>query len=84
MRRQEDVVSAGLIGRRFLRARKFQLDPAYDQFKGTEQWRETNRIKELYETIDVTEYDETRKLVSRLSDHLTDGWQVAAKGHWHS
>lgn len=47
-----------------MRARKFQLDPAYDQFKGTEQWRETNRIKELYESIDVDEYDETRRLVS--------------------
>jgi hypothetical protein len=48
---------------RFLRARKFQLEPAYKQFIEAEKWASDNRIAELYETIDVDEYEATRKLV---------------------
>ncbi|CAD6580888.1 MAG: hypothetical protein TREMPRED_002862 [Tremellales sp. Tagirdzhanova-0007] len=47
---------------RFLRARKFQIEPAYRQFTETEHWRQENRIDEVYETIDVGEYEETRRL----------------------
>lgn len=61
--------------RRFLRARRFQLDPAFDQFNGTEKWRKENRLTELYETIDVEAYEETRRLVSDSCSH----WHVCAK-----
>jgi hypothetical protein len=57
---------SGLTSRRFLRARRFQLDPAFDQFNGTEKWRRENRLSELYETIDVEAYEETRKLVGGM------------------
>lgn len=51
--------------RRYLRARKFVPSEALTQFKATEDWRKENRLEELYDTIDVKEYDETRRLVSR-------------------
>jgi hypothetical protein len=47
-----------------LRARKFALEPTYEQFVAAEKWRAENRLEELYETIDVQEYDDTRRLVS--------------------
>ncbi|RXK38680.1 hypothetical protein M231_03990 [Tremella mesenterica] len=47
---------------RYLRARKFQIQPAYEQFASTEKWRKENRLVELFETIDVDEYEETRRL----------------------
>jgi hypothetical protein len=36
---------------------------ALTQFKATEEWRKENHLEELYDTIDVKEYDETRRLV---------------------
>jgi hypothetical protein len=48
---------------RFLRARRFQVQDAFKQFKDTEDWRKANQLDQLYETIDVEQYDETRKLV---------------------
>lgn len=55
--------------RRYLRARKFNPNEALIQFKDTEDWRKDNHLVELYNTIDVKEYDDTRKLVhiSRFS-----------------
>lgn len=47
---------------RFLRARKFEPVEAFKQFSDTETWRKTNRIEELYETIEVAGYEETRRL----------------------
>ncbi|ORY21511.1 CRAL-TRIO domain-containing protein [Naematelia encephala] len=47
---------------RFLRARKFQLEPAYNQFVTTERWRRENQLTELYEKIDIDEYEATRRL----------------------
>ncbi len=52
---------------RFLRARRFQPQDAFKQFKDTEDWREATKLDQLYETIDVAQYDETRKLVSNLT-----------------
>lgn len=49
--------------RRYLRARKFVPQDAFGQFKDTEDWRRDNRIDELYDTIDIHEYEETRRLV---------------------
>lgn len=47
---------------RFLRARRFVVQDAYQQFADTEAWRHANQIDELYETIDLDHYDETRRL----------------------
>ncbi|KAI9815750.1 MAG: hypothetical protein M1827_002146 [Pycnora praestabilis] len=47
---------------RFLRARKFNVQDAYQQYSDTENWRESNQINVLYEKIDVQDYDETRRL----------------------
>ncbi|KAF1984115.1 CRAL/TRIO domain-containing protein [Aulographum hederae CBS 113979] len=47
---------------RYLRARRFDPKLAFAQFKDTEDWRKKNSLEELYETIDVQEYDETRRL----------------------
>lgn len=47
---------------RYLRARKFTPKDAFKQFKDTEDWREENHLVELYDTIDIGEYEETRRL----------------------
>ncbi|KAK3092145.1 hypothetical protein LTR53_019759, partial [Teratosphaeriaceae sp. CCFEE 6253] len=47
---------------RYLRARKFLPQEAFAQFKDTEDWRNENQLDTLYETIDVEEYDQTRRL----------------------
>ncbi|KAI9686714.1 MAG: hypothetical protein M1822_002773 [Bathelium mastoideum] len=47
---------------RYLRARKFVPQEAFIQFKDTEDWRRNNQLEELYETMDINEYEETRKL----------------------
>lgn len=49
---------------RFLRARRFDLEGAFKQFKETEDWRKENKIEKVYENIDREEYEETRRLVS--------------------
>lgn len=51
---------------RYLRARKFVPNDAYGQFKDTEDWRKANKIDHLYDTIDIDEYDMTRRLVGCL------------------
>lgn len=50
--------------RRFLRARRFHVDDAIQQFKATEEWRANTQLDLLYNTIDLQQYDETRRLVS--------------------
>nr|POE96905.1 sec14 cytosolic factor [Quercus suber] len=47
---------------RYLRARKFVPQDAFGQFKDTEDWRKENKIDALYQTIDIDEYDQTRRL----------------------
>ncbi|EME40166.1 hypothetical protein DOTSEDRAFT_74855 [Dothistroma septosporum NZE10] len=47
---------------RYLRARKFIPKDAFGQFKDTEDWRQENQLDKLYETIDVNEYEQTRRL----------------------
>ncbi|CAD6446356.1 7dee53d0-67d9-42c7-8f47-e25709e75d5c [Sclerotinia trifoliorum] len=47
---------------RFLRARRFIVADAFKQFSDTEQWREDNELDQLYETIDLEHYEETRRL----------------------
>ncbi|KAI7554747.1 CRAL/TRIO domain-containing protein, partial [Hortaea werneckii] len=47
---------------RYLRARKFNPEQAFDQLKDTEDWRKANNLDHLYETIDIDEYEQTRRL----------------------
>ncbi|KKZ59015.1 hypothetical protein EMCG_00880 [[Emmonsia] crescens] len=47
---------------RFLRARKFDVKGAVDQFRATEEWRKTNQIDALYQNFDVDSYEEARKV----------------------
>ena len=49
--------------RRYLRARKWVVNDAYQQFKDTEDWRQANHLDVLYDTIDVDAYEQTRRLV---------------------
>lgn len=49
---------------RFLRARKFDLEGAYKQYKDTEDWRRDVDIDGVYSWIDQGEYEDTRRLVS--------------------
>lgn len=62
--------------RRFLRARKFDVDAAWGQFKETEDWRRDNAIRELYENIDVEAYDSARRMVRRMRA----GWLICYIG----
>ncbi|KAK3715534.1 hypothetical protein LTR37_007022 [Vermiconidia calcicola] len=47
---------------RYLRARKFIPSEAFTQFKDTEDWRKEHQLDKLYDTIDIHEYDQTRRL----------------------
>ncbi|SMR63725.1 unnamed protein product [Zymoseptoria tritici ST99CH_3D1] len=47
---------------RYLRARKFVPNDAFTQFKDTEDWRQETGLENLYETIDIQEYEATRRL----------------------
>ncbi|KAF7295766.1 CRAL-TRIO domain-containing protein [Mycena chlorophos] len=47
---------------RFLRARKFEVPDALKQLQETETWRATNRMDELYDTLDVVAYEDARKV----------------------
>lgn len=53
--------------RRFLRARKFDVEGAWGQFKDTEDWRKDNAIEALYENIGVDSYEAARRMVCFLS-----------------
>lgn len=47
---------------RFLRARRFVPQEAFKQFKDTEDWRKEHGIDELFLTIEVEEFERTRRL----------------------
>lgn len=47
---------------RFLRARRFDLVPAIDQFTSDADWRKNNNLDSLYECMDVKYFEETRFL----------------------
>lgn len=47
---------------RYLRARKWVVQEAFNQFRDTEDWRKKNQIDKLYDRIDVSEYDAGRRL----------------------
>ena len=50
--------------RRYLRARKWVPEEAFKQFRDTEEWRKENQISQLYDNIEIADYDQARKLVS--------------------
>jgi|TARA_R110002003_G_scaffold1113_5_gene22430 hypothetical protein len=59
-----------------LRARRFVPQEAFKQFKDTEDWRKENKLDLIFETIEVEEYEQTRRLVwgcayDDLLSHLT-------------
>ncbi|KAF2827583.1 CRAL/TRIO domain-containing protein [Ophiobolus disseminans] len=47
---------------RYLRARRFVPQEAYKQFKDTEDWRKENKLDQIFETIEVEEFEQTRRL----------------------
>ncbi|KAK2748941.1 hypothetical protein FQN57_007224 [Myotisia sp. PD_48] len=47
---------------RFLRARRFDVNGALDQFAATEKWRKENQIELLYENIDIDSYETSRRV----------------------
>lgn len=49
--------------RRFLRARKFDINAAWTQFQETEDWRRNNALDKVYENIDVDSYEAARRMV---------------------
>jgi hypothetical protein len=51
------------VYRRYLRARRFVPQEAYKQFKDTEDWRKDNKLDQIFETIDIEEFEQTRRLV---------------------
>jgi hypothetical protein len=46
-----------------LRARRFVPPEAFKQFKDTEDWRKENKLSEIFNTIEIEEYEQTRRLV---------------------
>lgn len=43
---------------------------AFGQFKDTEDWRKQNQLDQLYETIDVEEYEQTRRLYPQWTGRM--------------
>ncbi|KAI9795259.1 MAG: hypothetical protein M1833_007281 [Piccolia ochrophora] len=54
---------------RFLRARKFDVNAAFAQYKDTEGWRQTNQIDALYEHFDVESYEKARVMYPQWTGH---------------
>jgi hypothetical protein len=55
--------SFSLSFRRFLRARRFDVEGAWGQFKDTEDWRKENAIEALYANIGIDSYEAARRMV---------------------
>lgn len=51
------------MDRRFLRARKFDVEGAYAQFREASELRRANDVVSAYDGIEVEEFEEARKLV---------------------
>ncbi|KAI9847239.1 MAG: hypothetical protein M1838_000975 [Thelocarpon superellum] len=47
---------------RFLRARKFHVQDAFQQFKDTVEWRQEVELDTVFENIEAEEFEETRRL----------------------
>ena len=55
-----------LCCRRYLRARRWVVNDAFQQFSDTEEWRKANEIDILYHTIEVDAYEQSRRLVCSI------------------
>lgn len=55
------------IDRRFLRARRFNVSAAYEQYSSTMTWRDENDLAFLYDNIDINDFNDTKNLVSMKS-----------------
>lgn len=53
--------------RRFLRARKFDVPAAVQQFETTEQWRKKEDIDALYDNFPVDEFIESQSPSSSVA-----------------
>lgn len=47
---------------RYLRARKFVVQDAFEQFRDTEVWRKDNNLEALYEKIEIQDYQQARSV----------------------
>ncbi|KAF2667051.1 CRAL/TRIO domain-containing protein [Microthyrium microscopicum] len=47
---------------RYLRARKFETEGAFEQFKDTEDWRKENQLEQYYDQIDINDFEAARRL----------------------
>jgi hypothetical protein len=54
---------------RYLRARRFVPLEAFKQFKDTEDWRKEHEIDNLFLTIEIEEFERTRRLVPSPTLH---------------
>lgn len=54
--------------RRYLRARKFDVQGAIGQFTDTEKWMKEQHVEELYEHFDVDFYERARVMVCETSN----------------
>lgn len=57
--------------RRFLRARKFDVEGAYAQFTKTEDWRSELSLDKLYASFDVEEFDFARSVYPQWTGRRT-------------
>lgn len=57
------LLTKALSHRRFLKARKWDIEGATKQFGDVETWRKTDRIDELYQNFDVEEFQTARQYV---------------------
>lgn len=53
------------LGRRFLRARRYDVDKAQKQFSDTEAWRKQHNVDELFRTFEVNEMESARRFYPR-------------------
>lgn len=54
-----------LFLRRFLTARQFECDAALNQFQSANKFRSEKQVVHLFDTIEVSEFEQVRQLVRR-------------------
>ena len=70
---------------RFLRARRWIPKDALDQFVKTEKWMQETRLGEMYEKVDVDEYESARRMVRSqicqlcITQCLCFGWSCSTR-----
>lgn len=62
-----------LISRRFLRARSFNVQKAYEQFERSSNWRQTHKVDSTYNSFPISEFESSKQFYPRWNgrrDHL--------------